>query len=112
MASRDDVLGRLAAFAAIKALQSRSVLGKRGESPGVRGEGDDGREPSTDGAFEAGELVLLTSRENSALYRGDAPAARASGAVVGDGPRELTQLASLDRGGCSSDGSRGDDGEE
>lgn len=83
-------MGRLAAFAAINALQSRSVRGRRGESPGVRGDGDDGLEPSTDPVLEAGELVLLGSREYSELNLGDGANGRESGIVVGDGPREET----------------------
>lgn len=60
---------RLAAFAAMRVLQSKSVLGRRGESPGVLGEGDDGREPDTDPVAEGGELVVFGSKMNSALSR-------------------------------------------
>ena len=88
VASLDDGLGRRAAFAAINALQSRSVLGSRGESPGVRGEGELGLEPSTEPALDAGELVLLCSRGKSELRRGECPG-RPCGIVPGDGPREL-----------------------
>jgi hypothetical protein len=70
--NRDEGLGRLAAFSAINALQSTSVRGSRGESAGVRGEGELGLEPVTDPFLETvGEISTLRSWKNSALVRGD-----------------------------------------
>ena len=54
-ATRAGGLDRLAVFAARRVLQSRSVFGKRDASFGVRGEGDEGREPLVDPPIE---LVL------------------------------------------------------
>ena len=76
MERREPALGRLAASSAIKALQSRSVLGRRGESPGVRGDGELGREPDTEPEMEplldaVGELSALRFVRNSALARFD-----------------------------------------
>ena len=80
---RDGGLGRLAAFKAIRALQSRSVLGSRGESLGVRGDGDVGRESETEPFLEAmGEFSALRSWKNSPLTRGDRCATTDSVALV------------------------------
>lgn len=60
--NRDGPLGLLAAFNAMSALQSRSVLGNRGDSAGVRGEGELGREPVKEPCRETvGELSTLRS---------------------------------------------------
>jgi len=50
--TRAGGLERFVAWVASSVLQSRSVLGKRSESVGVRGEGDAGREPAADPDIE------------------------------------------------------------
>jgi len=47
--------------------QSVSVLGSRGESPGVRGEGDDDLEPSAEPGLEAGDFPLGAFIDHSEL---------------------------------------------
>lgn len=62
-------LVRRAALFASNVLQSKSVLGRRGESPaGVKGDGETGLEVVTDGGFDP--LTLLAA-ENSTLILGD-----------------------------------------
>ena len=51
-ATRGGGFDRLAVFAASNVPQSTSVFGKRDVSLGVRGDGEDGREPVTDPEIE------------------------------------------------------------
>ena len=71
---RDVGFDLRAAFAARRVPQSNSVFGKRDASFGVRGEGDEGREPETDPeiefVLETGELSPLGCRGYSKLVRG------------------------------------------
>ena len=60
--TREAAFGLLIALAAIRVLQSKSVLGKRGESPAVRGDGDEGRELAAEPGADPGELVALSIR--------------------------------------------------
>lgn len=89
-ASLEGGFDRRAALAASKVPQSRSVLGSRGDSPGVRGEGDDGRDPGTEpGLEDEGELPVAESREASELIlgvRGGEEVSRT--ADPGEGPRD------------------------
>ena len=90
--SREGGLERLAALAASRAVQSISVRGIRGDSPGVRGEGEGGRELDVEGGLDPRTLPsreMRLSLLKSALILGDRE---------GDGGAPLTTEPSLETG--------------
>ena len=86
-AKREGGFVRLAALAASNDVQSRSVLAILGDSPGVRGDGDGGREEEADGGLDP--RILPPSLENSELSRGErVPGFWPVAEPAGDTPRE------------------------
>lgn len=79
--TRGDVFDRSAALAASNALQSRSVRGNLGESPGVYGGGDDGRELEMEP--DRGKFAGLFC-EGSAPSPGDCDGERSARDIITD----------------------------